>query len=178
MVFSVSGVSGSLLTTHNPPLQFCLTSGIILCCNMFILSSVFGPKLLLVQSEAAEGDEGEDEEQLNLLNQELRSQTAQLDVEIETITMQLCDTSESAAEKHDGDDRCVTSTHVAQVCPERKPASPDGINSPEHVWRRLSVQLPILHHSYLPAVGGISASSSSLFCSREAFVHRDVLTTC
>lgn len=45
MVFSVSGVSGSLLTTHNPPLQFCLTSGIILCCNMFILSSVFGPKV-------------------------------------------------------------------------------------------------------------------------------------
>lgn len=45
MVFSVSGVSGSLLTTHNPPLQFCLTSCIILCCNMFILSSVFGPKV-------------------------------------------------------------------------------------------------------------------------------------
>lgn len=45
------------------------------------------------------------------------------------------------------------------------------------VWRRLSVTLPILHHSYLPAVGGISASTSSLFGSREAFVHHDLLTT-
>ena len=38
-------------------------------------------QLLLVQSEAAEGDEGEDEEQLSLLNQELRSQTAQVRTE-------------------------------------------------------------------------------------------------
>ncbi|XP_073340806.1 gamma-aminobutyric acid type B receptor subunit 2-like [Pagrus major] len=159
MVFSVSGVSGSLLTTHNPSVQFCLTSVLILCCNMFILSSVFGPKVSFLrldnselQSEAAEGDEDEDDEQLSLLNQELKSQTAQLDVEIETITMQLSETSE-------------------------KPTSPDGINSPDHVWRRLSVQLPILHHSYLPAVGGVSASSSSLFGSREAFVHHDLLTT-
>ena len=34
-----------------------------------------------MQSEAAEGDEGEDEEQLSLLNQELKSQTAQVRTE-------------------------------------------------------------------------------------------------
>lgn len=45
------------------------------------------------------------------------------------------------------------------------------------VRRRLSVQLPILHHSYLPVVGGVSSSSSSLFGSREAFVHHDLLMT-
>ena len=45
------------------------------------------------------------------------------------------------------------------------------------MWRRLSVQLPILHHSYLPAVGGLAASSSSLVGSREAFVHSDLMTT-
>lgn len=45
------------------------------------------------------------------------------------------------------------------------------------MWRRLSVQLPILHHSYLPAVGGVRASSSSLFGSGEAFVHYDLMTT-
>lgn len=44
------------------------------------------------------------------------------------------------------------------------------------MWRRLSVQLPILHHSYLPAVGGLSASSSSLFGSREGFLHHDLRT--
>ncbi|KAG7218225.1 hypothetical protein INR49_008002 [Caranx melampygus] len=39
------------------------------------------------------------------------------------------------------------------------------------VRRRLSVQLPILHHSYLPVIGGVSCSSSSLF------VHHDALVT-
>ncbi|KAK1895191.1 Gamma-aminobutyric acid type B receptor subunit 2 [Dissostichus eleginoides] len=62
--------------------------------------------------------------------------------------------------------RCVRWTHAAQVCSEDrnsggKPSSPDSINSPEHVQRRLSVQLPILHLSYLP--GRVSASSSSTF---------------
>lgn len=45
------------------------------------------------------------------------------------------------------------------------------------MWRRLSVQLPILHHSYMPAVGGISASTSSLGGSSEAFVHYNLMTT-
>ncbi|XP_044062822.1 gamma-aminobutyric acid type B receptor subunit 2-like isoform X1 [Siniperca chuatsi] len=190
-VFSVSGVAGSLLTSHNPPVQFCLTSVLILCCNIFILSWLFGPKFWYVWLNGSEL-QGEAEEQLSSLNQQLKSLTAQLDVEIETITMQLSETPESAApdqklhhlprEKNNGEVRSVTLTHVAQVCAEdrnseRKPTSPDGINSPEHVRRRLSLQLPILHHSYLPAIGGISASSSILFGSREAFVHRDLLTT-
>ncbi|XP_077576270.1 uncharacterized protein LOC144198910 [Stigmatopora nigra] len=45
-------------------------------------------------------------------------------------------------------------------------SSPDGdddVNAPELVRRRLSLRLPILHLSYLPAVGGVSASSSSHF---------------
>lgn len=43
--FSVSGVSGSLLMSHNPPVQFCVSSSLILCCNLFILSGWFGPKV-------------------------------------------------------------------------------------------------------------------------------------
>lgn len=43
--FSVSGVSGSLLMSHNPPVQFCVSSILILCCNLFILSGWFGPKV-------------------------------------------------------------------------------------------------------------------------------------
>lgn len=39
------------------------------------------------------------------------------------------------------------------------------------VRRRLSVQLPILHHSYLPIIGGISTSTASLFSSQEVFLH-------
>uniref|UniRef100_A0A672SU29 Gamma-aminobutyric acid type B receptor subunit 2 n=1 Tax=Sinocyclocheilus grahami TaxID=75366 RepID=A0A672SU29_SINGR len=37
----------------------------------------------------------------------------------------------------------------------------DDINSPEHIQRRLSLQLPILHHAYLPSIGGVDASCSS-----------------
>ncbi|XP_027131524.1 gamma-aminobutyric acid type B receptor subunit 2 isoform X2 [Larimichthys crocea] len=190
-VFSVSGVSASLLTSNNPPVQFCLSSILILCCNICTLSWLFGPKFLCtwpksseLQSEAAEDEDDnkdEDEDQVNSLNQQLKSQSAQLDAEIEAINREL--SAESAGpdpklhhrtgERHHGEVRSVMWTHVVQVCSEdrnseRKPSSPDSINSPEHVGRRLSMQLPILHHSYLPAIGGVSASSS------EAFVHSDL----
>ncbi|XP_053183674.1 gamma-aminobutyric acid type B receptor subunit 2-like [Scomber japonicus] len=156
-VFSVSGVTGSLLTSYNPPVQFCLSSALILCCNIFILSWLFGTKLLYMWSNGSElqieTTEEDTEEQQRSLNQQLKSQTAKLDVEIETITMQLSETV-CAVDKT-----------------SEEPLSPDAVNSPEHVERRLSMQLLILHHSYLPYIGGVSASSSSLFGSREAFVH-------
>ncbi|XP_071324346.1 gamma-aminobutyric acid type B receptor subunit 2-like isoform X2 [Trachinotus anak] len=192
-VFSVSGVSGSLLTSHNPPVQFCLSSVLILCCNICILSFLFGPTISYLwwngselqqpselQGGAAE-EEDEDEDQLSRLNQQLKSRTEQLDVEIETITMKLSETSESemlqTTRTNHGEVRPVSGTHEAQVCADRKPSSPDDINSPEHMRRRLSVQLPILHHSYLPHVGGVSSSSSSLFGGRQAFAHHDELMT-
>ncbi|TKS82712.1 Gamma-aminobutyric acid type B receptor subunit 2 [Collichthys lucidus] len=49
-VFSVSGVSASLLTSNNPPVQFCLSSILILSCNICTLSWLFGPKQLHVQA--------------------------------------------------------------------------------------------------------------------------------
>ncbi|KAM6995469.1 gamma-aminobutyric acid type B receptor subunit 2-like isoform 2-T2 [Tautogolabrus adspersus] len=195
-VFSVSGVSGSLLTSHNPPVQFCVVSSLVLCCNIFTLSCMFGPKFVYVCFHGSElqqplelrAPEDEEDEQLRRLNLRLKSQTEQLDLEIETISLQLCEESESAdcnlkllnttRGRNNGEGRSVVS---ALICSEdthsdRKPLSPDDINSPEHVRRRLSVQLPILHHSYMPVIGGVSASSSSLFGSREAFVHHELLT--
>ena len=50
-VFSVSGVSGSLLMSHSPPVQFCLSSALILCCNFFILSWQFGTKVSVMFSD-------------------------------------------------------------------------------------------------------------------------------
>ncbi|XP_060890447.1 gamma-aminobutyric acid type B receptor subunit 2-like isoform X2 [Labrus mixtus] len=195
-VFSVSGVTGSLLTSHNPPVQFCVVSSLVLCCNIFTLSCMFGPKFVYVCFHGSElqqplelrAAEDEEDEQLRRLNLLLKSHTEQLDLEIETISMQLCEESESADSdptllnttrgRNNGEGRSVVS---ALICSEdtnsdRKPLSPDDINSPEHVQRRLSVQLPILHHSYMPVIGGVSASSSSLFGSREAFFHHDLLT--
>nr|XP_020514423.1 gamma-aminobutyric acid type B receptor subunit 2-like isoform X1 [Labrus bergylta] len=195
-VFSVSGATGSLLTSHNPPVQFCVVSSLVLCCNIFTLSCMFGPKFVYVCFHGSElqqplelrAAEDEEDEQLRRLNLLLKSHTEQLDLEIETISMQLCKESESAdsdltllnttsGRNNAGEGRSVVS---ALICSEdtnsdRKPLSPDDINSPEHMQRRLSVQLPILHHSYMPVIGGVSASSSSLFGSREAFVHHDLL---
>ncbi|XP_007256952.3 gamma-aminobutyric acid type B receptor subunit 2 isoform X2 [Astyanax mexicanus] len=37
----------------------------------------------------------------------------------------------------------------------------EDINSPEQVQRRLSLQLPILHHAYLLSIGGVNASCST-----------------
>ncbi|XP_059195824.1 gamma-aminobutyric acid type B receptor subunit 2-like isoform X2 [Centropristis striata] len=185
-VFSVSGASGSLLTSHNPPLHFCVTSVLILGCNVFTLSCLFGPQLLHggeLQGEATDGEEEDKKKKkktkkkkLSRLNQQLRSRTAQLDVEIETISMQLYDTCEQlhrTTRPNNGEVRAVTWAHAAQICPDHRHSSGDAINSPELVRRRLSVQLPILHLSYLPAVGGVSASSSSLFGSQDVFIYHD-----
>ncbi|XP_074538780.1 gamma-aminobutyric acid type B receptor subunit 2-like [Halichoeres trimaculatus] len=192
-VFSVSGASGSLLTSHNPPLQFCVTSSLILCCDVFTLCCMFGPKFVYVflhsselKQPAALQDADEEEEELRRFNQQLRSVTEMLDVEIETITMQLYeDESDLKTQslalrgRNNGEVRSVVSALISSedTNSDRKPQSPHDINSPELVRRRLSVQLPILHHSYMPVIGGVSASSSSLFGSREAFVHHDLLVT-
>ncbi|XP_072253870.1 gamma-aminobutyric acid type B receptor subunit 2-like [Leuresthes tenuis] len=177
-VFSLSGVLGSQLASHNPPAQFCLSSIFILSCNVFLLSSLFAPQMVRVLRSSSElQDEAphqEDEDEPSRLNLQLKSQSSQLDLQIETITMQLSEMSEQhvAGGKHgtlgfSGTAGVSSLTHEAQVCSHRdsegKASSPDNINSPEHVRRRLSFQLPILHHSYLPAIGGISSSSSSLF---------------
>ncbi|XP_063343619.1 gamma-aminobutyric acid type B receptor subunit 2 isoform X2 [Pelmatolapia mariae] len=193
--FSVSGVSGSLLMSHDPPVQFCVSSILILCCNVFILSGWFGPKIVFVcwsgggglqQASGLQGDAAqEDEDQLSRLNQQLRSESAQLDVEIEIIRMELSETSgmfqHLMRDKHA---EIGSVTHEAQICAENRNGESEAstlkdINSPEHMRRRLSVQLPILHHSYLPMVGGVSSSSSSLFGSQEVFVdqHNNFLYT-
>ncbi|XP_028281013.1 gamma-aminobutyric acid type B receptor subunit 2-like [Parambassis ranga] len=136
-------------------------------------------------------EEEEEEEELRRLKQQLQSRSAQLDMETDAIHRLLSETS--GAPQHGNQQHQLTPspsivlssdtrhhflsgtwTHEAQVCAEitkSEASGPNDVNSPEHVRRRLSIQLPILHHSYLPAVGGVSSSSSSLFSSREAFVH-------
>uniref|UniRef100_A0AAZ1XPN8 G-protein coupled receptors family 3 profile domain-containing protein n=1 Tax=Oreochromis aureus TaxID=47969 RepID=A0AAZ1XPN8_OREAU len=193
--FSVSGVSGSLLTSHDPPVQFCVSSILILCCNVFLLSGWFAPKIVFVcwsgggslqQASGLQGDAAqEDEDQLSRLNQQLKSESAQLDVEIEIFRMELSETS--AMFQHlmrDQHAEIGSVTHEAQICTENRNSESEAstlkdINSPEHMRRRLSVQLPILHHSYLPMIGGVSSSSSSLFSSQEVFVdqHNNSLYT-
>ncbi|KAM9309152.1 gamma-aminobutyric acid type B receptor subunit 2-like [Pholidichthys leucotaenia] len=178
-VSSVSGVLGWLLISHDPPLQFCVSSIIILSCDVITLALMFGPKMMLMWSSSSDqphqsvmklqgddddddDDEDDDGDQLTKLNQQLKSRVALLDIEIETITMEMYE------------DPISHVTHEAQICADGR-RNDDDINSPEHVQRRLSLQLPILHHSYLPTIGGASSSSSSLFHSQDSFAHHHFL---
>ncbi|XP_075901908.1 gamma-aminobutyric acid type B receptor subunit 2-like, partial [Nelusetta ayraudi] len=173
---SVSGAGASLLASHNPPLHALLTAALVLAADLLTLGLLLpGSKH---QSDVIEEEEEQEEqgaEPLSRWNQRLKSRVAQLEAEMEGVIWQL------GGAVHQDLQCQLTSchtghvTHTAQVCSENGNLegallSPDAVNSPERVWRRLSVQLPILHHSYLPA------STSSLFGSREAFVHHDPLT--
>ncbi|RXM35656.1 hypothetical protein EOD39_3960 [Acipenser ruthenus] len=111
-----------------------------------------------------------------------------LDKDLEEVTMQLQDTPEKTpyikqnhyqdlnilgirnfTDGHDGDKSILKNHHEQKppaqwgsVDPSRMSTDHiDDINSPEHIQRRLSLQLPILHHAYLPSIGGVDASCSS-----------------
>ncbi|KAG7317138.1 hypothetical protein KOW79_019436 [Hemibagrus wyckioides] len=121
-------------------------------------------------------------------NHRLRMRITELDKELEEVTMQLQDTPEKTPyikQNHyqdvnnilsirnftDGKDgeKTVLKNHLEQkpqalrgsMDPSRISRGPlEDINSPEHIQRRLSLQLPILHHAYLPSIGGVDASCS------------------
>ncbi|XP_028820374.1 gamma-aminobutyric acid type B receptor subunit 2 isoform X2 [Denticeps clupeoides] len=122
-------------------------------------------------------------------NHQLRMRITELDKELEEVTMQLQDTPEKTPyikQNHYQDlnnvlsicnftgdkvgDKSVLKNHLEQksqpqwgsMDPSRISRGPlEDINSPEHIQRRLSLQLPILHHAYLPSIGGVDASCSS-----------------
>ncbi|XP_056438350.1 gamma-aminobutyric acid type B receptor subunit 2 [Gadus chalcogrammus] len=122
-------------------------------------------------------------------NHRLRMKITELDKELEEVTMQLQDTPEKTPytkQNHypdannilsirnftDGKDgeKSILKNHLEQkpqaqwgsVDPSRINRGPlEDINSPEHIQRRLSLQLPILHHAYLPSIGGVDASCTS-----------------
>ncbi|XP_024863471.1 gamma-aminobutyric acid type B receptor subunit 2 isoform X2 [Kryptolebias marmoratus] len=122
-------------------------------------------------------------------NHRLRMRITELDKELEEVTMQLQDTPEKTPyikQNHypdannilsirnftDGRDgeKSILKNHLEQkpqaqwgsMDPSRISRGPlEDINSPEHIQRRLSLQLPILHHAYLPSIGGVDASCTS-----------------
>ncbi|XP_038626222.1 gamma-aminobutyric acid type B receptor subunit 2, partial [Tachyglossus aculeatus] len=124
-------------------------------------------------------------------NHRLRMKITELDKDLEEVTMQLQDTPEKTTyikQNHYQDindilsirsdgEKAVTKNHLSQnPPPEWTPSEPsrtskdpiEDINSPEHIQRRLSLQLPILHHAYLPSIGGVDASCVSPCVSPSA----------
>uniref|UniRef100_A0A8C6X1J6 Gamma-aminobutyric acid type B receptor subunit 2 n=2 Tax=Elapidae TaxID=8602 RepID=A0A8C6X1J6_NAJNA len=129
-------------------------------------------------------------------NHQLRMKITELDKALEEVTMQLQDTPEKTTyikqnhyqelndilsirnftESKDGE-KTVLKNHLDQNpqaqwnTTESSRTSKDfieDINSPEHIQRRLSLQLPILHHAYLPSIGGVDASCASPCVSPSA----------
>ncbi|KAJ7991786.1 hypothetical protein DPEC_G00287480 [Dallia pectoralis] len=122
-------------------------------------------------------------------NHRLRMKITELDKELEEVTMQLQDTPEKTPyikQNHYGEvnnilsirnftevkegEKSILKNHLEQkpqaqwgsMDPSRINRGPlEDINSPEHIQRRLSLQLPILHHAYLPSIGGVDASCTS-----------------
>ncbi|XP_037983684.1 gamma-aminobutyric acid type B receptor subunit 2 isoform X3 [Motacilla alba alba] len=129
-------------------------------------------------------------------NHRLRMKITELDKDLEEVTMQLQDTPEKTTyikQNHyqdlndilsirnftDGKDgeKAILKNHLDQnppaqwgsSDPSRTSKDPiEDINSPEHIQRRLSLQLPILHHAYLPSIGGVDASCASPCVSPSA----------
>uniref|UniRef100_A0A670IXM3 Gamma-aminobutyric acid type B receptor subunit 2 n=1 Tax=Podarcis muralis TaxID=64176 RepID=A0A670IXM3_PODMU len=129
-------------------------------------------------------------------NHQLRMKITELDKALEEVTMQLQDTPDKTTyikqnhyqelndilsirnftENKDGE-KAVLKNHLDQnpqaqwntTEPSRTSKDfTEDINSPEHIQRRLSLQLPILHHAYLPSIGGVDASCASPCVSPSA----------
>lgn len=117
-------------------------------------------------------------ENLHMENQCLRRRITQLDSELETVALLLQEHPEQGLGVQDGHMthrgsrvyfketsgkvRSPTQLELQAQSLEDVFESLSDINSPDQVQRRLSIQLPILHHAYLPAIGGVNASQSSL----------------
>ncbi|XP_029959341.1 gamma-aminobutyric acid type B receptor subunit 2-like [Salarias fasciatus] len=97
-----------------------------------------------------------------------------LDVQINTLSLQLSDGVEPERLQREAGLQNGTFTHQS-LCHEAPPSESDHINSPEVVRRRFSIQLPILHHSYLPVIGGVSSSSSNSSSKPDNLVVDNVL---
>ncbi|XP_067094798.1 gamma-aminobutyric acid type B receptor subunit 2-like [Osmerus mordax] len=115
---------------------------------------------------------------LQIENQHLCGQITQLDAELKILAVQLQENPEQEPSPQDahmaqrgssgyfretsGEGRSLVQLEQQDPNQEDVFQSLPDINSPEHVQRRMSVQLPILHHAYLPVIGGVNASCSSL----------------
>ncbi|XP_077455286.1 gamma-aminobutyric acid type B receptor subunit 2-like [Stigmatopora argus] len=123
-----------------------------LACDLLVVAGVFVAEFLRRRSgppaEAVDSEDGDAEDR----REPGRRRVAELDARLQALSAELRQAepdprrtaNDDATSSYDGDDD-------------------NDVNAPELVRRRLSLRLPILHLSYLPAVGGVSASSSSHF---------------
>ncbi|XP_063056037.1 gamma-aminobutyric acid type B receptor subunit 2-like [Engraulis encrasicolus] len=107
----------------------------------------------------------DDLEDLQDCNQQLRNRIIELDEELDGICMQLENAPPLNLQESHPESLVITHAEVSgKNCSvseaSQKEDHKTDVNSPECIQRRLSVQLPILHHAYLLSIGGVNASPS------------------
>ncbi|XP_061839410.1 gamma-aminobutyric acid type B receptor subunit 2-like isoform X3 [Nerophis lumbriciformis] len=170
---SVAGACAWPLLAHNPSLHFCVTSALVLACDLLVLAAMFEVRIGQLHGGGGGAPEGGATrgEAAEALNRRLKQERAELDARIDTLCHALeAQLAQSATGSCSPLKSCVRddSGPAAEAGSEVR-ENPTDVNAPDLVRRRLSVQLPILHHSYLAVIGGVSASSSAHFGSREMF---------
>uniref|UniRef100_A0AAY5K0F8 G-protein coupled receptors family 3 profile domain-containing protein n=1 Tax=Esox lucius TaxID=8010 RepID=A0AAY5K0F8_ESOLU len=146
-VMSGIGASGGFLPQYNPNVQVCLMALVVICCCICTLCLVFVPKLLKIRDNPNEVDPsiwfrcGPTKE-----DSESSSSPSSLDQGSRSFES-LCNENQQLW-------RRLVFVHFTETS--------YAFAFSHSVQRRLSVQLPILHHAYIPAIGGMTSSCSSL----------------
>ncbi|RXN31685.1 gamma-aminobutyric acid type B receptor subunit 2 [Labeo rohita] len=183
------GTCASMLWQDQPNVQFCIVTLVIITCCCSTLCMVFIPKwhselekklgqdkdkrnIMEENDPGASGCVTDMAQNIfssldNLLseNLHLKRHIIELNSELEDLTRQLNELSPHVIEN------VIVRSFVHKAVKKKCLTLPESshcnrnlledINSPEHIQRRLSLQLPILHHAYLPSIGGVDSSPLS-----------------
>uniref|UniRef100_A0A673ZQE7 Gamma-aminobutyric acid type B receptor subunit 2 n=1 Tax=Salmo trutta TaxID=8032 RepID=A0A673ZQE7_SALTR len=174
-IMSIIGASGCFLTQYNPNVQLFIMALVVISCCTCTLCLVFLPKLVKIRDNPNPVDP---------------TRWLQCDLNKEDL-----ETSSSSSSLNQG--RSLESLRTENQQLRRRITEDGVLNvlytqcisiffyrniyciyfemkRPTHllvflcsVQRRRSVQLPILHHAYMPAIGGMTASCSSLLRSPD-----------
>ncbi|KAJ8004884.1 hypothetical protein DPEC_G00140930 [Dallia pectoralis] len=180
-VVSIAGASAGFLPQNNPDVQMCFMALAVIWGCSCTLCLAFVPKVLKIRANPTEvnpsiwyqhgpiKEHSESPRSYSSLdqcsgsfeslcneNQRLQRRITEISDQLELLEKDLTPPSGQGHEVK----RTAHMRSEDESRTNRKLL--DDINSLEHVQRRLSVRLPILHHAYIPATGGMSASCSSL----------------
>ncbi|XP_029575148.1 gamma-aminobutyric acid type B receptor subunit 2 [Salmo trutta] len=175
-IMSIIGASGCFRTQYNPNVQLFIMALVVISCCTCTLCLVFLPKLVKIRdnpnpvdptrwlqcdlnkedsetsSSSSSLNQGRSLESLRTENQQLRRRITEIGDQLEDVAMQVLE-EELSPPSRQGHEVFIY-LFLFQLY----------LTS---VQRRRSVQLPILHHAYMPAIGGMTASCSSLLRSPD-----------
>uniref|UniRef100_A0A8C4QFY0 Gamma-aminobutyric acid type B receptor subunit 2 n=1 Tax=Eptatretus burgeri TaxID=7764 RepID=A0A8C4QFY0_EPTBU len=192
-IMCIIGAAVSILTSDQPNIQYCVVALVTIFSSTITLCLVFVPKLLTLRTnpDAAtqnrrfrftQNQKREDTrtppsissvnhtstsrcDGLQAENHRLRMRITELDSELEQLTMQLQGSPEKVSASRSNDNYIPTPIELDHSTQKLLHSAPPSACC--RCRRRLSIQLPILHHAYFPTVGGVDVSESAP-CSTQS----------